>query len=140
MKNWINLGKIAIDSNIAIYAIEGKDLVKQQVSLGLLEMKPYLSNQVLSEILRVLSRKEFQMKKDKIIDVMLYLLDFCPLIINNKDVYRSAKFLMNRYKISLADSIVVANALLEGCSILYTEDMHNSLLIENKLKIINPFL
>ncbi|WOC51232.1 hypothetical protein BPO_0585 [Bergeyella porcorum] len=140
MKNWINSGKIAIDSNIIIYAIEGKDLLKKQVSLGLLERKPYLSNQVLSEISRVLSRKEFQMKKDKIIDLVLYLLDFCPLIINDKDVYRSAKFLMKRYKISLADSIVVANALLEGCYILYTEDMHHSLLIENKLKIINPFL
>lgn len=140
MKHLRDTNKISIDTNIVIYAIENKDKRKVDIALKLLEMNPYLSNHVLSETLRVLSSKRFNMNKENIINSVLYLLDFCPLIINDVDIYKSAKFLMKKYQISLFDSVVVAGALLEGCSILYTEDMHNGLLIEKKLKIINPFI
>ncbi|BAY67477.1 hypothetical protein NIES23_02510 [Trichormus variabilis NIES-23] len=34
----------------------------------------------------------------------------------------------------------VSTALLSECSIIYSEDMQHNQLIENKLKIINPFV
>ena len=40
----------------------------------------------------------------------------------------------------LRDSIVVASALEAGCDRLYTEDMQHGLIVENQLKIVNPFL
>jgi predicted nucleic acid-binding protein len=33
----------------------------------------------------------------------------------------------------------VASALETGAEILYTEDMHHGLLINNQLQIVNPF-
>jgi predicted nucleic acid-binding protein len=38
------------------------------------------------------------------------------------------------------DGIVIAAALTAGCSTLYSEDMQHNLLIEERLRIINPFL
>ncbi len=44
-----------------------------------------------------------------------------------------------KYRFSYYDSLIVASALENDCSILYTEDMQNGQLIEDKLRIVNPF-
>jgi len=36
--------------------------------------------------------------------------------------------------------LIVASALSANTEILYSEDMQNDLQVENKLKIVNPFL
>jgi predicted nucleic acid-binding protein len=35
--------------------------------------------------------------------------------------------------------MIVASALVAGCTTLWSEDMQNGLLVENKLRIVNPF-
>jgi predicted nucleic acid-binding protein len=47
-----------------------------------------------------------------------------------------AKKLIEHYDFQLFDSIVVASALEAGCDILYSEDLHNSLVVENQMKIV----
>ncbi len=37
------------------------------------------------------------------------------------------------------DSLIIASALENNCSILYTEDMQDSQTINNELTIVNPF-
>ena len=44
-----------------------------------------------------------------------------------------------KYKISFWDSLVVASALQNNCTILYTEDLQHNKIIEDTLKIVNPF-
>jgi len=44
-----------------------------------------------------------------------------------------------KYFFSYWDSLIIASALESGCSILYTEDMQDGQLIEERLKIVNPF-
>jgi len=44
-----------------------------------------------------------------------------------------------RYKYSYWDSLIIASALENECKILYTEDMQDGQIIEEKLKIENPF-
>jgi len=41
---------------------------------------------------------------------------------------------------SVWDGLIVASALSANTEILYSEDMQNDLQVENKLKIVNPFL
>jgi predicted nucleic acid-binding protein len=48
--------------------------------------------------------------------------------------------LQSRYKLQYYDSLILATALESGCSILYSEDMHHGLMIENQLQICNPFM
>jgi len=47
--------------------------------------------------------------------------------------------LKNRYKYSYWDSLILSSALENSCRILYSEDMQHNQLIDNQLKIINPF-
>jgi predicted nucleic acid-binding protein len=45
-----------------------------------------------------------------------------------------------RYGYSYWDSLIIAAALQNNCSILYSEDMQHNHLIEDKLRIINPLI
>jgi predicted nucleic acid-binding protein len=45
-----------------------------------------------------------------------------------------------KYSYSYWDSLIIATALENNCSILYTEDMQDGQLIEDKLRIGNPFV
>jgi predicted nucleic acid-binding protein len=49
------------------------------------------------------------------------------------------KLIAERYKLSVYDAMIVAAALLGGCDTLYSEDMQDGLLIDNQLRICNPF-
>jgi predicted nucleic acid-binding protein len=44
-----------------------------------------------------------------------------------------------QYGLSFWDSMMVASALNNHCSILYSEDMQDKQIIEGRLQIINPF-
>ncbi len=62
------------------------------------------------------------------------------IIPENTAVVHSALLLMNRYRLQPFDAKIVASALEANCDILYSEDMQNGLLIENRLRIVNPFI
>jgi len=51
-----------------------------------------------------------------------------------------AQDLIVKYDFQVFDSIIVAAALEADCDVIYSEDMHDGLIVENKLKIVNPFL
>jgi predicted nucleic acid-binding protein len=53
--------------------------------------------------------------------------------------YNIAFDVRGKYNISYWDSLVVASALEQECEILYSEDMQDGLILEDKLKIVNPF-
>jgi len=43
------------------------------------------------------------------------------------------------YKLGFWDSLIIATALQAGCTLLYSEDMQEDLLIDKILTIKNPF-
>lgn len=45
-----------------------------------------------------------------------------------------------QYRLSIYDAMIVAAALLAGCTTLYSEDMHDGQVIDHQLTIRNPFL
>ena len=46
---------------------------------------------------------------------------------------------MEQYAFSFWDSTIVASAILAGASVLYAEDMQAGLVVESRVRIINPF-
>jgi hypothetical protein len=44
-----------------------------------------------------------------------------------------------KYQFSFYDSLIIASALKCDCYTLYSEDLQHGQIIEDKLKIINPF-
>ncbi|WP_353640740.1 PIN domain-containing protein [Desulfonauticus submarinus] len=76
--------------------------------------------------------KNIQKKLYQIIDVVMVV----PLTL---DIVRKSWEIKEKYKFSYWDSLIVASALENNCSILYTEDMQDGQIIEKKLEIVNPF-
>lgn len=44
-----------------------------------------------------------------------------------------------RYQFSIYDGMIVSAALLAGCDTLYSEDMHHGLVVDGRLRIVDPF-
>lgn len=57
-----------------------------------------------------------------------------------KSTVMSSFKLKNIYKYSYWDSLILSSALENNCNRLYSEDMQHNQIIENQLKIINPFI
>lgn len=138
--------KIFIDSNIWIYAFleSEKERAKQQHILSLLENLPsdgavFVSVQVINEFHWILSRKygiDDATIKAKVIKGIAAVANIAPL---DFKVYQDAYRIRGKYNVSFWDSLIVASALDNGCTILYSEDMQHELMIDAKLKIVNPF-
>ncbi len=45
-----------------------------------------------------------------------------------------------KYRYHYFDSLMIASALFQRCRTLYSEDLQPGQVIENRLKIINPFV
>lgn len=60
-------------------------------------------------------------------------------MIVDKTTLLKASVLRERLQLSFWDSLIVSSALLGSAEILYTEDMADGLLVENRLRITNPF-
>jgi predicted nucleic acid-binding protein len=56
----------------------------------------------------------------------------------NLEGHERALEVAERYRVSISDSLIVADALGAGCTILWTEDLHHGQKI-GPLTIRNPF-
>ncbi len=131
--------KAFIDTNIFIYYQRSDNPQKQSIAKNLLENNNCVaSTQVISEISSILTKKYPTLEKE----IQLFLQDiteFCETITISKSLIFKALKLHFKYKYSFFDSLIITTALEANCSILYSEDMQNGQIIENSLKIINPF-
>ena len=140
------MDKIFIDSNIWIYAfISTDDLTKHEICVSLLEVLSQekiivVSTQVINEVHWNLVRKYGVKDEEAKLKIDVGLLGISKLSIINKTTYDEAFNLRQQHNISFWDSLIVASALENDCSILYTEDLQHNQLIENKLKVINPLI
>jgi predicted nucleic acid-binding protein len=133
--------KIFIDTNILIYAFSEDELLKQQVAMTLIDTISYnaiISNQVINELANVFLKK-FKLSTNEVEDAILELDSLLEIV--NFDISSQIKALRlkQRYNLQFFDALIVATALENKCSTLYSEDMQHELIIDNRLKIINPF-
>ena len=101
--------------------------------------KPVIAAQVISEYLNVLKRLTKEPKLT-IIEHCLITVEDCEIVSIDYKLIEKAKHLILRYDFQLFDSLIVASALQSNCTVLYSEDLHHNLLVENQLRIINPFI
>ena len=93
--------------------------------------------QVINEFYNVLLRKNIE---DNVIQEKIHSqLETCSASELSLKTVFSAWKLREKYKYSYWDSLILASALENSCSILYSEDMQHGQVIEDNLKIINPF-
>ncbi|HEU0154973.1 MAG TPA: PIN domain-containing protein [Stellaceae bacterium] len=64
------------------------------------------------------------------------LLPVVPVTIETHD---AGLVLAERYRLSIYDAMIVATARLAACTTLWSEDMQHGLVIDGRLRIVNPF-
>ncbi len=131
--------KIAIDTNILIYALDTAFPSKKHLSEKIIDKLPFISSQNISEFANVCLRK-FKFDKTTTIKIINKVLTKCILINCSTSTYSYAEKIMVQYQFQLFDAIIVASAIESKCKILYSEDLQHGLLIDKQLKVINPYL
>ena len=132
--------KCFFDTNIAVYLYSQDEPDKQSIAKDLFKNnQPIISTQVLSEFANVLRRK-FKLEYTNIVVAITQITKVSQVVTITHDNIISALNLANKYQYSFYDSLIIAVALAENCTILYTEDLQHGQVIESTLTITNPFL
>jgi predicted nucleic acid-binding protein len=132
------LHKAFLDSNVVLYLLS-QDLAKAASAEALLRARPAISVQVLNEVTQVCLRKR-AMQWDDINRFLALVRHFCDVVPLTVEVHDRARLLAQRYRLSFYDACIVAAAALAGCQLLYTEDMHHGLVVEDGPVLRNPFV
>ena len=124
------------DTNVVIYLLTA-DGTKADQSAELVRAGGLVSVQVLNECARVLRRK-FGADWKRVSAASKSIRDACDVVAVTEDVHIKGLAIAERYKLDVFDAMIVATAVLSGCKTLYSEDMHEGLVIEG-LTIRNPY-
>ncbi|MGP3698951.1 PIN domain-containing protein [Rhodobacter sp. NSM] len=124
------------DTNVVLYLLD--DGPKADRAEVILEQGPRISIQVLNETL-VNCRRKAGLSWEETEAFLEGVRALCPvedLTLQTHDVGRA---LAERYGFSIYDAMIMASALVAGCTTLWSEDMQDGLLVEDRLRIVNPF-
>jgi predicted nucleic acid-binding protein len=133
--------KAFLDTNILIYAYSEDEPKKQSIALQLLdsfEERIIISKQVINELSNILLKK-FKLESDQVENVLLEIDNVLPIVDFDLTTQIKAIKLKDKYQFQFYDALIVATALENSCTVIYSEDMQHDMLIDGSLKIINPF-
>jgi predicted nucleic acid-binding protein len=130
-----------INSNILIYSriihnvkiknIAQKILLSDQISIAI--------TQFIKEAINVLIQR-FKISLAGIQKIVDETFIYLPIkTINHITIQKGLK-ICKKYSYSYYDSLIIASALQNECSTLYTEDLHHKQKIEKSVTIINLFI
>ena len=128
--------EIFFDTNILVYLISG-EARKARVSNELIVEGGVISVQVLNEFVSV-ARRKYRLTWRDIGVVLATAKASCRIVPLSLEIHELGLKLAERHQFSPYDSMIVAAAELAGCAVLYTEDMHDGLVIGG-LTLRNPY-
>jgi predicted nucleic acid-binding protein len=125
------------DTNVLLYVASG-DLAKADRAEELIGAGGMISVQVLNEITNVARRKMGMSWTETraFLSMMRGLLPVQPLTI---EIHETGVGLAERYGLSIYDAMIAASALHADCDTLWSEDMQDGIVLDNRLRIVNPF-
>ena len=125
------------DTNVLLYIASG-DTKKADIAEAALAAGGAISVQVLNELTNVARRKMNMSwaETHAFLSMVRGLLTVHPITI---ETHETGLALAERYALSVYDAMIAASALQAGCDTLWSEDMQDAMLIEESLRIVNPF-
>lgn len=125
------------DSNVLLYSA-AEDEKKAARAEALMEAGGVISVQVLNEVANVMRRKRTRSWTEVVgyLDALQVAFDVKSFTLRE---HLTGLAVIERYKLATYDAMLVASALLAGCDLLWSEDMHDGLVVEGTLTIRNPF-
>ena len=130
------MAKPFIDSNVVLYLFSS-DTLKADRTESLLQSGGLISVQVLNEVASVCLRK-LKMTWEDVDAVLETLKSTCEVLPVSLASHEKAVVLAQRYRLSLYDANIVANAILGGVKTLLSEDMQSGMLMDG-VTVVNPF-
>ena len=131
--------KFFLDSNVCVYAFDIDSRKKAKALDLIVGSQATVSTQVLMETANVATKK-LKFKQEDVQLSVDYIAAVCSLHVVRLSTISLAFQVTRKHQYALYDALIIASALESGCSILYTEDMQHGHLVDNRLKIVNPFL
>ena len=126
-----------IDTNVLLYLFSGDerkaDQAEQTIGAG-----GVISVQVLNEFASVASRK-MRMSIEEIRDAESAICSACTVTPLTHPIHLKGLELVEKYSLSVYDTMVVASALAADCTELCSEDMQHGQVFEQQLAVVNPF-
>jgi len=126
-----------IDTNVLLYLLSS-DADKADRAETILQTGGLISVQVLNEMANVALRK-LAMPWEEINEVLSLIRAICRVEPLTVEAHDRGRHVAERYKLNVYDAMIAASALQGECEILYSEDMQHGLLIDDQLRIRNPF-
>lgn len=132
---------IFIDTTILVYSLLENEDNKHKQAISLMESLKgnfiFISIQVLNEL--YVSLQKHDIDEPEIENRIKKIIGICNISINTIPTIKLCWKIKRKYSYSYWDSLIIASALESNCSILYTEDLQDGQIIEDKLTIKNPF-
>jgi len=100
--------------------------------------QPVISSQVLKEFANVLLKKK-SIDIQVILDTLHEITSVAEIVEEKAGLVFSALRTSEKYGYSFYDSLIIEAALAVDCAVLLSEDMQDGQIIDNKLRILNPF-
>ena len=126
-----------IDTNVLVYVASG-DPVKAEQAEKIVADGGTISVQVLTELANV-ARRKMRMSWSEthaLLSMIRALLPVRPITV---EIHETGLELAERYGLSIYDAMIAASALHAECDTLWSEDMHDGMVIQDRLRIANPF-
>jgi len=130
--------KVFVDSNIVVYLIDDRTKEKTEKVQNIISPDFLISTQVVSENVNVCLKK-LKLSKQTAFNFARKIINRFKLVQITEEILIKSFDISTNYQLSTWDSIIIATALSNNCTILYSEDMQDGLVIENQLTIRNPF-
>lgn len=132
--------RVFVDTNLLVYQVYGtKEEKKKLVDvLQKISERAIISTQVLKEFTNVSLKKKLCKNSKELKGYINQAIQLFELVDIDPKNIEDAIDINNEYGYSFYDSLIIASAIANNCSILYSEDLQHGQTINKQLKIINP--
>ena len=134
---------VFVDTNVLVYARDSAEPAKQSIASSLMarlwhDQSGRISMQVLSEYYVTVTRKfKPGLPRDEAWEDVQGFFPWQPQVMD-ADVLRLAREIEKRHRVSWWDSLIIAAAQKQHCTVLLTEDMQDGMRF-GTVKVQNPF-
>jgi predicted nucleic acid-binding protein len=125
------------DANVVLYLTDSREHWRL-TSRNLIQAGGVISVQVLNETTQTLRHPKFGYRWDQVSEFLEGIRAKCDVVPLTVEAHECALAYAERYQLGIFDANIVAAAVLASCTTLYSEDMHNGLVIDG-LTIRNPY-
>jgi len=131
--------KVFLDTNVLVYMHSEDEPEKLGISVQLTRQYRCLTSiQAINEFCNVFIKK-MKKTRQEVDDAVSAIITSSVTKKVEIETLRYALTLHERYGYSYYDCVMLASALENGCTKIYSEDMSSGQIIEDRLLILNPY-